>query len=151
MCKTQHWVGQSIGVNDQTCNAFSSSRTSTTTFQGRRIFPCAHSTYITSCVIPPKINNVHVSCLLCCNGCRLEQHLLHWLVSLDIFAAGDIPDFSSITAELSSGVLLAEVAAAVGAAPVVGVQERPVSAASRASNIYAALEAVQQVPGSHSK
>lgn len=102
-------------------------------------------------VVPSEANIVYAPFLLCCNCCRLEQHLLRWLVSLDIFAAADIPDFSSITAELSSGVLLAEVAAAVGAAPVVGVQERPVSAASRASNIYAALEAVQQVPGSHSK
>jgi hypothetical protein len=59
----------------------------------------------------------------------------------------DTPDLSCLASELSSGVLLAEAAAALGAAPTAAIQERPVTAAARSSNIQAVLNALQQLPG----
>lgn len=78
---------------------------------------------------------------------RLEQQLLQWLAALDIICTSDTPDMSAISSELCSGVLLAEVAAALGAPAAVALHERPVSAAARATNIRAVLDAVQQLPG----
>lgn len=87
-------------------------------------------------------------CLCRCVVCRLEHQLLQWLASLDLVAAADAPDWSCVSSDLASGVLLAEVAAAVGAGAAVGIQERPVTAAARASNIQAALDVLQHVlPG----
>jgi hypothetical protein len=80
--------------------------------------------------------------------CSLEQQLLRWLQSLDLISRADVAaGFSSITPSLTSGVLLCEVAAAVAAVPVAGVNERPVTAAARAANITLALEAVRHMPG----
>lgn len=52
-----------------------------------------------------------------------------------------------MTASLASGVLLAEVAAAVAAAPVAGVSEKPVAEVARSGNIQLAVEAVRHLPG----
>lgn len=79
--------------------------------------------------------------------CRLEHHLLQWLEELDIICAADTPDWSCLSTELSSGVLLAEVTAAVGLPHAVGMQERPVTAAARAGNIQAVLDVLQLLPG----
>lgn len=90
------------------------------------------------------LNVLSASLSLCC---RLEQQLLQWLGSLDLISVTDTPDWSCLSHDIASGVLLAEVAAAVGAGPAVGIQERPVTAAARAGNIQAVLDVLQQLPG----
>lgn len=82
---------------------------------------------------------------------RLEQQLLQWLEDLDIICAADTPEWSCLSSELSSGVLLAEVAAALGLPPAVGIQERPVTAAARAGNIQAVLDVLEYLSGWHCK
>jgi hypothetical protein len=82
---------------------------------------------------------------------RLEQQLLQWLEDLDIICTADTPDWSCLSSELSSGVLLAEVTAALGLPHAVGIQERPVTAAARAGNIQAVLDVLKDLPGWHGK
>lgn len=68
--------------------------------------------------------------------------------SLDLICTADsAAGFASLAGSLTSGVLLAEVAAAVAALPVAGVIERPVTAAARTANILLAVDAVRHLPG----
>lgn len=79
----------------------------------------------------------------------LEQSLLAWLAhELQLVDAAELADgFSSLSAELASGVLLCEVVAALCSDAVPGVCGRPRSAAARAGNLARALAAARRLPG----
>lgn len=114
--------------------------------------PLQHVACTTHLIHPAALPNAAAAAtvllpLLLLLSCRLEQQLLQWLAALDIISLTDTPDLSCLASELSSGVLLAEVAAALGAAPAAAIQERPVTAAARCSNIQAVLDALQHLPG----